>query len=161
MATFEGLTGYLEMVKRFQGERSVAGFILDHGCAYTPDAETYKGRRGRKHRCFENAGEIAAFDDDGLLYVEGYVGVHGVPLEHAWLTDASGRLIDPTLRARDGSQREYFGVAFSQQYVRRVIMHENQVWGIFSRPSPALIRLIEGKEPLDWRPASVAEVANS
>lgn len=164
-----GLKAYLEKLAEFESRNCFAGenpppslarFLLAHGQPYQPDAATYKGRRRAKHQCFKNAGEAALYGPH--TYVEGYISVYGVPMLHAWLVSDEGRLIDPTLRPLMGKPdkpgepppvREYFGVAFRREYIERVVICENKVWGILGLYRPSLIRLITGSEPIIWKPS--------
>lgn len=134
-----GIRSYLDMVAKFQrgnapdaDEPTPAEWMLQHGRAFAADDETYQGKRGAQHQCFQNAGR-AALADDSLTYVEGYVSVHGVPLEHAWNTDASGRLIDPTLKDGRGVQG-YFGAPIKTSYLRETVL-KNKIWGVLGYES--------------------------
>lgn len=60
-------------------------------------------------QCYRNAFQLASTDPENLTYCEGFAMVPDlIPLEHAWVVDKKGRVIDPTWS--DGS--DYFGVAF-------------------------------------------------
>lgn len=60
---------------------------------------------GEAKMCYRNAAYLASWGtgDDGYTYVEGYVvtGDLGLPIPHAWVVDAEGRVIDNTLRESD------------------------------------------------------------
>lgn len=102
------------------------GFILAHGRSFTFDLTSFQGTRGTAHKCYMNAGKAAL---DGLgTYVEGYVSVGGVPIAHAWLTDAAGQVHDLTL-SKPGSVREYFGVPFRVDFLQRRVL-ETRLWGL-------------------------------
>jgi hypothetical protein len=97
-------------------------FMLQYGRSYEMSARTFLGPRDQPQACYGNATHHAVFDDR-LTYVEGSVAVYGVPIEHAWLIDADGFVIDPTLTGnRDGRVKEYFGVPFKTEYVRRAVI---------------------------------------
>jgi hypothetical protein len=51
----------------------------------------------RLKMCYENC-QIIAFEVDDLTYVEGWAieAQYGLPLEHAWLVDGEGNIVDPT-----------------------------------------------------------------
>lgn len=104
--------------------------ILEHGQAFPTNADTYKGKRGTPHRCFENSAKHALQNPDlDLTYVEGYMTVSGVPLKHAWTVDRKGFVIDPTITA--GAAKGYFGVPFTKEYVHNTAMR-TKYWGIIS-----------------------------
>ena len=103
--------------------------VLEHGRAYTVTAKTFKGKRGRQGACYMNAGRIAM--DTELTYVEGYVSLDGFPIQHAWLADADGNVIDPTLKPTAGTEFAYFGVPFSRDFLRETALR-TQYWGVLS-----------------------------
>jgi len=71
-----------------------------------------------------------AMHDSRLTYVEGYVFVYGVAIQHAWLVDADGFVIDPTLTDNDdGRVNGYFGVPFITEYVRKAC-RSNRMYGV-------------------------------
>lgn len=88
------------------------------------DAKTFAGTRGKVHECYKNAGQLA-LDDDGT-YCEGYVSVHGVPLEHAWIWK-NGRVIDPTVTPKGIT--EYYGIPVKTDYLRKTVL-KTHVWGV-------------------------------
>lgn len=96
--------------------RSVPEFLLQYGRKYEKDKNTYKGKRGPKHKCFYSSA-ILAMASDNFTYVEGYVEVVGIPIHHAWVISAEGIVIDPTLRPPLVHIGEYFGVLFKTEYV--------------------------------------------
>lgn len=77
----------------------------------SPSSATFEPR-GEMKDCYRNA--FHAMWRKGLLYCEGYAvyGPNGIPVEHAWLCDEHGQVIDPTWT--DGC--DYFGVAFSEDF---------------------------------------------
>lgn len=127
-------------------------FILKHGKDYDPGPDTFKGPRMEQGMCYMNCMH-RVLESDNLTYVEGYVTVYGIPIQHAWLVDTEGNLIDPTL-ANDAQSRvgEYFGVPFSQKYVL-VSAKKNGYYGLldpfYNRKT--LYPLIEGKTK-NWSP---------
>lgn len=134
-----GIRSYLDMVAKFQRgnspeseEPTPAEWMLKHGRTFAADDQTYRGRRGPQHQCFMNAGRAAISDRD-LTYVEGYVSVHGVPLAHAWNTDRTGRLIDPTIRDGKGIQG-YFGTPIKTSYLSETIQR-TKIWGVLGYES--------------------------
>src|SRR5665213_1389426 len=106
---------------------TTAGFIAEHGRSFAIDGLTFKRKRGRRHDCYRNAGMVALGDDD-LLYVEGFVSVHGVPIDHAWLATPDGFVRETT--ATKKGIGGYFGVPFPAEYLRRTLLR-TKMWGIF------------------------------
>ena len=74
--------------------------------------ETVDWRNHVIRRCYANAQETAkALPDTGAVavrYAEGYVMVHGVPLEHAWIT-LNGKVVDTTVRTDQTDSNRILG----------------------------------------------------
>lgn len=66
--------------------------------------------------CFYNSC-ILALENDDLFYVEGYAQGFGLFVDHAWVEDSEGRIIDPTWAGIDGKDEEsvYIGVKWSKE----------------------------------------------
>jgi hypothetical protein len=106
--------------------RGVDDFVLRHGREMKPSSVYAGFASGQMKACYENASKLA-MSNDVFTYVEGYA--HSViPVAHAWCIDDKGRVIDPTWP--DAMECEYFGVAFTDIYLRRRML-ESEVWGIF------------------------------
>jgi hypothetical protein len=75
---------------------------------------------GEPKACFRNAARTALLRD-GLFYAEGYAIEPDLqlPMEHAWLVDRSGRVVDPTWR--DSHHHTYFGIAFKPDFVQSML----------------------------------------
>lgn len=73
-------------------------------------------RPGRKRDCFNNAATVAHARSD-VFYTEGYALEPRlpIPIQHAWLVDASGEVIDPTWE--NAKDNVYFGIAFDRDFV--------------------------------------------
>ena len=134
-ATQKDLSGFLRMVASVQEESHLpdnmtapARFVLNEGKQFLFDAQTYAGKRGRAHECYANAGRLA-LSNPTKTYVEGYVVVHGIPIEHAWVVDEEGKVQDPTITGPKGIGG-YFGVPIKREYLNRQIA-DTQVWGLF------------------------------
>jgi len=135
----------------------IARWVLDHGQQFEIGPETYKGRRGRQGLCFMNATHLA-WDNPELFYVEGYVCIHGISIEHAWVCDKDRNIFDPTLRvAPDKSKNlrndptritDYFGVVFGHAYLRRATL-ANGYYGLFANAST---RALVTGQVKDWQP---------
>jgi len=102
-------------------------FMLTHARAYRIGPRTYDGPRGEVHGCFMNALHTALWNPD-LTYCEGKAYIHGVGIDHAWLVDAAGVVVDPTIED-NGQVYGYFGVPFATAYVRRAALR-NGVYGV-------------------------------
>lgn len=122
------LRQHMEMRRQAFGPNLPNDFMLQYGRTYTITPDTYSGPRGEPKNCYGNATHLATFDSR-LTYVEGYTSIHGVPIEHAWLADADGNVIDPTIEGADGRIGEYFGVPFITEYVRKAT-RANNVYGV-------------------------------
>ena len=123
-------------------EQSIASFILEHGRSYERGAWPPGWRKMRDRRCYMNAGRIALADHH-YRYVEGYAETKlGIPVPHAWLTDASGKAFDPTWKNRGTS---YFGIEFTAEELAEGIC-EIQKWGLLLWPEHVGVKLIEARK---------------
>jgi hypothetical protein len=61
---------------------------------------------------------MLALDHREWQYVEGYVDVGGPVVEHAWIADETGQVIETTM-TRHGT--EYFGVPFDVDALRQAL----------------------------------------
>ena len=113
------LTGFLHKLGSMQkmpgGMESPANFILKNGHPYVANAKTFEGKRDPMHECYRNA-TLQALNNKDRTYVEGYVSVHGVPIEHAWTVDKEGQIYDSTINPDLGISG-YFGIPFKRDYV--------------------------------------------
>src|SRR5713101_3104193 len=135
----EGLANYLGMVAQAQSRNNTrqgtAGFVLANGKQYNVTAESFSGKKDKANLCYMNAGRIA-LNNSSRTYVEGFITVHGVPIQHAWTVDAKGNVFDSTLKHGDKIEG-FFGVPFTQEYVGKTAL-ETGVWGIISHTNPDL-----------------------
>ena len=75
-------------------QRTACEFVIEHGWWYTPLTLPDHIARGNENECFKNAFDLT-FEDDGLIYVEGYaVFDKGPRTHHAWVTDRQGNAFD-------------------------------------------------------------------
>jgi hypothetical protein len=100
---------------------------LQYGRDYSIGPATFDGPRLEAKACFMNATH-EAIANPWLTYVEGYVAVYGVPIQHAWLVDVDGTVVDPTL-TDDGRVLGYFGVPFITAYVHKAVKL-NKLYGV-------------------------------
>jgi hypothetical protein len=150
------MKAYLEQMVQFADKYGMQSdlpkFLLKYGKEYVADANTYKGSRATPKNCYGNCTHIA-MDCRDLAYVEGYVSVYGVPIQHAWLTNAKGNLIDPTLVDGGDRANNYFGVAFDTDYLYRA-NKKNKYYGLldgyYNRKT--IIDLLSGKVKINkWQ----------
>lgn len=103
-----------------------AHLIIEYGREYHVTDRTFEGKRGTPQSCYANAGRLA-LEGDGLTYVEGYVTFAGIPIEHAWVIDGDGNVIEPTLKPE--GVVGYYGVAFDTNFLRLTVLR-TKMWGI-------------------------------
>lgn len=144
-ANVDGIREYLGALVRIgrglpEGMTSPHQFMLDHGRAFEVTPESFAGPRAEAKQCFMNAGRLA-LEDDSLIYVEGYTTCLGLPIHHAWLSNAAGEVIEPTLR--DNDERAFFGLAFRTSYLRKTILKKG-TWGLLDDMSPTLQAIVKG-----------------
>lgn len=142
----KALTGYLKQIADIQqrpGSVSTPEFILQHGKSYVANEKTYEGPRDPMKQCYKNA-TLQAISNEDLAYVEGYVSVHGVPIEHAWNVDKTGQIYDTTINP-DLGVSGYFGVPFSRDYVEKSAL-KNKYYGLLGYHSrKSLEPLLKGE----------------
>lgn len=148
------LTGHLKMMaklragsmkgkKGLEGMKSAEQFLLDNGHPYVVNAKTYEGPRDPMHMCYKNA-TLAALKNPDRTYVEGYVTVHGVPIEHAWTIDEKGQVYDSTVKP-DMGIGGYFGVPFKTDYVLAAGLLNKQYGLLSYETRKTLAPLLKGK----------------
>jgi hypothetical protein len=76
-----------------------------------------------KQQCFYNAWCLC-METPGLTYVEGFAQCRFIPVEHAWIEEADGTIIDPTWAgiAEPGEEAVYFGVRFTTEFIMKLSM---------------------------------------
>ena len=121
----QAMRSHFEMRRKAFGKNLPNDFLLEYGRPYTISAHTYLGPRDEPKECLANAIH-RAIHDERLTYVEGKVFVFGVPIDHAWLADAEGFVIDPTISDNNDERiGGYFGVPFLTEYVKKACMLNN------------------------------------
>jgi len=110
---------------------SLEEFVLAHGRAY--DAPTHEEPLATQKECFRNAFMFVLGHRDAV-YVEGYAaGI--IPTMHAWAWHPDLGTVDNTWgtatqgRAFEGEPAQYYGVAFSRQYLMHAV-HEAGYYGL-------------------------------
>jgi hypothetical protein len=104
--------------------RTTYAFVLAYGRAYIPQPKPKQFRWMAAQNCFGNALRLAERHPD-LTYVEGYAIRDDlvIPMPHAWVADAEGRVIDYTWR-EPGT--EYFGVPFHVLFVQKALAEKGE-----------------------------------
>jgi hypothetical protein len=84
---------------------------------------------GEVKQCFRNATAFALVRDD-VTYVEGFAldPALPIPLEHAWLVDDKGQVIDPTWD--DNVGHVYYGVPFERNFVAAMMEQSDGKCGL-------------------------------
>lgn len=124
---------HLKFLAEFEKEFGPATALLKFGQAFeTSDDKPAWLKRGVAKQCYKNATHVMLNRDD-VFYAEGYaINLIDlpIPLEHAWLVDASGNVIDPTWdRAED---HLYFGVVFERDAVNSAMVSNGGDAGILT-----------------------------
>ncbi len=128
------LRAYLLMVTAMS-DKSNEALVLKHGKSYpAPEMAIPKHvRKGKDGQCYTNAYHTVV-SNSGFTYVEGYATFTGIPLEHAWVLDREGRVIDPTWKSPG---EEYYGIEFDIPFVNQII-YEKGTYGVLDSRSPLL-----------------------
>lgn len=93
--------------------RSSEEFCLQLGRFWEPAPLPEKFETMLPKECFHNA-LLTAMMRKELTYVEGFV-LAVIPLHHAWLVDAAGKVFDPTLP--DADRLAFWGVPFDTRFI--------------------------------------------
>lgn len=109
-------------------------FLLDNGRTWAAQMLPDWVEKGPKRQCFMNAG-LLALSYPELTYVEGLAlsATVPIPLSHAWVVDADGRVMDPTWDTPEACQ--YFGLAFRTEYLLDSI-NDKKIWGVMGEMIP-------------------------
>jgi hypothetical protein len=117
-----------------------AEWLLEHGEEFGPSIK----RSGKNQRlrtikqCYSNSLQALMpfggnFNRDEWFYTEGVVVRKDIPfleIDHAWLSNRKGEVLDLTLRHQDPEDK-YFGVPFTYDYAVEKTM-EHGYYGLFS-----------------------------
>jgi len=89
-------------------------FVLEHALPERTGIVRPRGvRKGRPKECYRNATVLAM--QQGYTYCEGLACSEklGIPVDHAWVIDSAGNVIDATWK--DTDKCWYLGVPFSRE----------------------------------------------
>ncbi|UWU27285.1 hypothetical protein N2600_18190 [Rhizobium sp. WSM1274] len=93
---------------------------------------------GQKRQCYANCVKAVLPASPGreeLFYAEGFATTKPgqlIPMQHAWLVDQQGHVIDPTWG--NAHEHLYFGVVFKTSFVIDMLCVADMVPGILSTP---------------------------
>jgi hypothetical protein len=122
------ITEYFQAIKSINGGNlpTMLAFLEKHGvfCNSQPRPSKYKKLPNKQ--CFKNAYKMAERYPKDLIYVEG-MSVYVVPVEHAWLIDYDGNVVDPT---GDIPGTDYLGIPMKLSFVRVAILTRGY-YGVF------------------------------
>lgn len=103
-----------------------------------PDVRNPK-RMMTPRMCFRNAAKVAAKDPAALRYVEGWVTVYGVPIDHAWVYDVNtGIGWDYTAVIEEQLESHYYGIIIPPAVMQMVKQH---IGWQYSSALPTLARM--------------------
>lgn len=109
---------YVSGLVKLMGEKSPIAyqFLNKHGKAMGLKKTSISGTMPMGE-CFRNSYLCL---QPGQTYCEGYAAPKGTgfPLEHAWILDVDGRVIDPTWE----TGTDYFGVPFNEMFLTTVML---------------------------------------
>jgi hypothetical protein len=108
--------------------KSTQRLVLDYGKPFVKKVKSpFKGER---KACFENCLK-GLLRYPNLNYCEGFAISDdiGIAVSHAWLVNNDGELIDPTWVGKQFKGSTYFGVVFTDDFVRE-IAQKTKCYGI-------------------------------
>jgi hypothetical protein len=127
------------------GYTSPEQFILDWGWPFYTDENSFVGERGQVKACYMNAFQLATSHPSKYTYVEGYIHIAVLPVEHAWVVDnKTGMVVDPTMNPPEEGKTVYalgyFGVPIKEKYLIATALRTG-VYGVISgMTNPGLLK---------------------
>lgn len=139
-------TKAIKEIKHYLGGMSILGsahadLLLKYGKAYHITPKTLEGKRGTESMCYMNAFKLAD-SNPNLIYVEGYVHIGFIAIEHAWCVDKKDNAIDPTLKKSSPAimnPKGYFGIPFKHSYLIKTAL-DTGMYGIISHTNLPLLK---------------------
>lgn len=126
---------HLKLLADFEKNFGPATALLRYGREFKPvDSAPDWLVLGAGKACYDNAARLALSRDD-VHYAEGFaIDLAGlpIPIEHAWLVDLDGRVIDPTWQ--DSHNHCYLGISFAREFVCRMFIEANGTGGLLVNP---------------------------
>lgn len=146
MSTEQMIRDLAESLEKAGMAKNVFSIVAKHGMTFKSQERPAHITKDTPKECFKNAFLLAY--GTGLVYAEGYISVHGIPIHHAWCLDELGNVIDPTI---DGQENhEYFGIPFVMEFVFDVLT-KSRMYGILDNLGFRKIYELEGKDFIDPR----------
>lgn len=125
----EHLITFIQMNAEMERGFGPATALLQHAKTFEPaDTNPSWLTLGPAKQCFDNVTRIVIerldAGDTSIHYAEGYAmdAELAIPMQHAWLVDADGKVIDPTWR--DVADNLYFGVVFETDFVINLLRNK-------------------------------------
>jgi hypothetical protein len=159
------IDNFLAMLTGMNAQAPFGEFMLAYGSYHEPAALPARMKSLMPSRCFSNAQRAVVSavlaGRKPLTYAEGYACSGGlavpVPMQHAWLIDDEGRVVDQTWRSPETST--YFGVAFTTEYImdkaaehgrsfNSLIDDRRDRWKLLNDPLVAAAAIISPKRDL-------------
>lgn len=130
---FDVIRSHLRLLADCEHRFGPAQALLQFGRDFGVGAPLPVGvESGRRKECYKNAAHVMLNRND-VFYAEGY-GLNlkdaPVPIEHAWVVDVQGNVIDPTWRG--AADHAYFGIAFNKEFVSQALVSNGGDAGILS-----------------------------
>ncbi len=113
----EELVSFVKQLAEVEKAFGFSTTLFKYGRHFSPRSPKPNWLRiGEQRNCFSNATNAAVKRSD-VFYAEGYVlePELQIPVQHAWLLDASGAVVDPTYA--DTTDHANFGIAFRRDFV--------------------------------------------
>lgn len=159
------IENYISLLAGMDAQAPFGQFMLDYGSYHVAAPLPARMKSLMPTRCYSNAQRaVVSAVSAGrkpLTYAEGYACSGGlavsVPMQHAWLIDDEGRVVDQTWRSPETST--YFGVTFTTEYVMAKAEEHGRVydsllddrrdrWRLLNDPSVAAAAIIRpGRDP--------------
>lgn len=89
---------------------------------------------GTRKECYKNSAHLA-LNNSEVQYTEGYaldLVDLPIPMEHAWVVDPEGKVIDPTWP--ESQNTYYFGVSFELEFLSSMLSKANGATGLLADP---------------------------
>ena len=113
--------------------RSVGEFLLKHGTDFSPATDQTPGHLVdiAMKGCFDNAYRLARRRPSKFRYVEGYA-LNYIPLEHAWVVNEHGEVLDPTWDEHSTIGSAYCGVVIPLKRMVKVRRNRHCITALFN-----------------------------
>lgn len=116
---------HIKLIGSKISSRNIYAFVGQHGREFHVAVRPWHMTMDGEKQCFKNA--TLRMISENLIYCEGFVFVHGVPIHHAWCLDPEGRVVDPTIP--DQERWEYVGIPMQYDFVLEIAM-ATEMYGV-------------------------------